>query len=146
MHQILIDAGWEVEEIRNADDEEPDQISTVPDDERKGLTRKLNGCTHYKAVKKNEKYSAQIRIEERYRHTRFYFSAYVIEKNGRHTHDYDLKDICFFKTKEFELGEDEVKKEGESANPAGLEHLDFLASVYAHAQEVMGRIEEKYFR
>lgn len=145
MHHIFRDSGWEVEEIRNSDYEEKDEIGTTPEDEQKGLARRLNGCTHYKAVKKNGEYTAQIRVEERYRHTTLYFSALVIKVDGRHTHNYTLEDVCFFETREFTLGEDELKKERESRDPANSEHLDLLASVYKHVQTVKENIEKMYF-
>ncbi len=122
MHTIFKDLTWEVEEIRN--DEE--------------LEERLGGCTFLKAVRKNDRFSAQIRIEERKRQELIYTSVLVIAKRGRHGHDYDLNDLVYYRTKEFDFLQPEHPTEA-------TEHPEHLAQVYAFISELKTKIDEKYF-
>lgn len=132
MHTIFAYSPWEEEQIGN-EDNDPRVSTTIPGDLKEGLEKKLPGCTYFKAIRKNEKYSAQIRVEERYRQTLIYYSALVICKDGRTIHDYDLKDLCYFKTKEFRF------------SPGEEEHPEFLAAVYEHVLKAKEEIERMYF-
>ncbi len=131
MHTIFSNSEWEEELIRNGDQDQ-DLITTLQDKEA-GLTGRLAGCHYSKAVRKSENYSAQIRVEERYRQRLIYFSALVLRKDGRATHNYKLEDLCFFQTTEFDF----PQKDGD--------HPEFLSTVYEHVKRIKEEIEAKYF-
>ncbi len=141
MHRLLASTAWSEEIIRNEDKDQEIEIVSSDNNSDKDLsednlgktTRKLAGCMYYKAVRQNDNYSAQIRVEERYRQQLIYFSALILRKDGRGTHHYHLEDLQYFETKEFNFISDEK------------EHPEFLSAVYQYVCEVREKIDREYF-
>ncbi|MBI2103228.1 hypothetical protein HYT55_05270 [Candidatus Woesearchaeota archaeon] len=131
MHKIFSDLEWEVEEIRNPD-QDP-EVDTTAKDTEAGLVQKLAGCTYLKAIRRSARFAAQIRVEERYRQRLIYVSALVLRKDGRDSHHYTNDDIIFYQSDEFNF----PGAEGE--------HPEFLGTVYEHAKTLREQIDKEYF-